>query len=506
VSLSGAGFLASRRDESPILPWLALFLILLCLIPPTGILSDNEEDYFALAARAVAKEAPPSGTAVFDASPHRFFNEHLLGPLIREIGFERAQIITRFAAALAYALVLRALFRCFAVSALDGALIILVFASLGQTLMGGEWLFGDYEAKIPAYCLVIGGLARLLRRRDLMQSALLFALAAYFHFLVGIFWFVAAMALRMVQEPAEIRRLAGASALFLAAIAPLLGTIAWSRLAMTAAGDPRFPSPDVIYSLIRAPHHAAPFLTIENFRVQWLPGFLLAGAMLASAIAIARATESPLLRHVALWLGGLLAYLFMALVASFFDRHAGSLGKFYLFRPAALLLLLWLVLVAAYLDTLEIKRAPSLKLLALALLLPNFLLGTANRIAGEHAEAARRGADMAALGAYLARDAAPEDVVLVDPALEYAFLGIERRTGHPALVMWKFMPTNDRDILEWYRRIEFRRKLFESGCAREPAYRVRFLLATPEHAAALSASCGPIVLEAGRFALLRRTG
>jgi hypothetical protein len=35
---------------------------------------------------------------------------------------------------------------------------------------------------------------------------------------------------------------------------------------------------------------------------------------------------------------------------------------------------------------------------------------------------------------------------------------------------------------------------------------VRLLLATPEHAAALSASCGPIVLEAGRFALLRRAG
>src|SRR5581483_8096407 len=106
--------------------------------------------------------------------------------------------------------------------------------------------------------------------------------------------------------------------------------------------------------------------------------------------------------------------------------------------------------------------------------LPNFLLGTANRIIGERADAALRGEDMAALGRYLARDAAPRDVVLVDPAIEYSFLGIERRTGHPSLVMWKFMPTNDRDILEWYRRIEFRRKLFESGCAREPAYRVRF--------------------------------
>ncbi len=503
MSLQEPGSAALRRGENPFFGWVALFLLLLCLMPPTGLLSDNEEDYFAMAARAVTQETPPPTSALFDASPHRFLNEHLLGALIQNLGFEPAQIVTRLAAALAYALVLAALFRSFALTALDGLLVILIFVLMGQTLMGGEWLFGDYEAKIPAYCLVIAGLARMLCRRGLVATALLLALASYFHFLVGIFWFFAALALRAWRDHRDWHRIAAACALFLAATAPLLAVIALSRVT-TAASDPTLPPPDFIYSVIRAPHHAAPFVTEASFLGQWLPGFLIAGGMIATAITVAKTTEAPMLRGIALWLGALLACLFAALAASYLDRHTCSLGKFYLYRPAALLLLLWLTLVTAYLDSLEIRHARPLKLLALALLLPNFVLGSLNRVTAERAEAAQRSADMAALRGYLARDAAPHDVVLVDPALEYAFLGIERRTGHPALAMWKFMPTNDRDILEWYRRIEFRRVLFEKGCTPNPEYRVDFLVVAPDHAAALASSCGPIVFTAERFALLRR--
>src|SRR5689334_9307716 len=165
-----------------------LFLLLLCLIPPTGVLSDNEEDYFQLAAQSVAPAAIPPGTAVFDASPHRAVSEFLLGHLIAEFGYERAQMIARAGAALLYAVALLLLFRAFALSALDGVLVVTVFALMGQALFGGEWLFSGVEAKVLAYALVLLGLALTITGRDLLAVALVFAIATYCHFLVGGFW------------------------------------------------------------------------------------------------------------------------------------------------------------------------------------------------------------------------------------------------------------------------------------------------------------------------------
>ena len=64
----------------------------------------------------------------------------------------------------------------------------------------------------------------------------------------------------------------------------------------------------------------------------------------------------------------------------------------------------------------------------------------------------------------MTRVAAPGDIVLIDPDVEIQLLDFERRTGRPTLVMWKFAPTNDADLIAWYRRIKLRRALFDQGC------------------------------------------
>ena len=60
-----------------------------------------------------------------------------------------------------------------------------------------------------------------------------------------------------------------------------------------------------------------------------------------------------------------------------------------------------------------------------------------------------------------------------------------------------------RPILEWHRRMEFRRSLFQQGCGSDPIYRTDYLLTTRDRAGFLEESCGPLVLETDRFALLR---
>jgi hypothetical protein len=498
---------AARRAwlDHPLVYAMALLLLLLCLMPPDGVLSDNEEDYFALAAQAVSLSPAPPATAVFDASHHRAVSEVFLGGLVKAVGYERAQIIARTLAAIAFAFLLTGILRRFGLSLLDAVLVIVGYALLGQTLMGGEWLFNGVEAKVIAYGLVLAGLYMAAAGPSFLAPTLLFAQATYFHFLVGGFWFFAAMAGRLIEDRREIGRVLASIALFLVIVAPLAAVIGWSRLADARALAPSagLPSADVIYSIIRAPWRAAPFLDLHSFLTQWLPGCVAAVAMLAASVAIARRPEAARWKVTTVWLAGLLGYLLVALAAAFFDRHTGVLGKLYLFRPAALTLLLWLAFAMAFLAAAAVPRWTALRLAALAVLLPMFLMGAVDRVQADRRQAAL-GPAKDALTAALAERAAPGSVVLIDPQLEWSYLDFERRTRHPSLVAFKFMPTNDPQIVEWYRRIEFRRVLFEQGCTASAAYPVDFLLTTPAHAAALTASCGPVVYATDKLALLRR--
>jgi uncharacterized protein DUF6798 len=484
---------------------LVLFLLLLCLLPPDGVLSDNEENYFQLGVQFVSTAPISAYTAVVDGSWHRIVNDGVLGGLVRLLGFAAAQIVTRIIAALAYAVALRALFRRLGLSTVDAVLVLVIFALMGQTLFGGEWLFNGYEAKVAAYALVVAGLAMVLDGRP-FAAALLCAVATYFHFLVGGFWFLATTLLLLIEDHRGWRRLVGPTLLFAASVAPLLGVISAARMLAPSGGGEALPTPDVIYSIIRAPHHTAPFLSVESFVSQWLPGVMLAGGMLAVCLAVRASTREARLAIPATWLALLLAYLFLAFIPSFIDRHTGMLGKFFFFRPASLILLLWLALVVAWLNRVIVPHAAMLKSLALLLVVPPFLLNAVNRIGNDVGSRGELSAEKRALAEVIAREAASGAVVLIDPALDLAFLDFERSTGHPMLVSWKFMPTNDPEIREWYRRMEFRRAVFAEGCAETLHYPVRFLVAQPERAAALAKTCGAVIYSGKTVTLVRRSG
>lgn len=117
--------------------------------------------------------------------------------------------------------------------------------------------------------------------------------------------------------------------------------------------------------------------------------------------------------------------------------------------------------------------------------------------------------DKAMIEDFLRGQTPPDAVVLVDPELEaflgidYSFLDIERTIHRFAPVLFKFMPTNDTEILEWQWRMEFRRSTFERGCGTDPIYRRNYLLTMRDREGFLERSCGPSVFETGRFALLR---
>ena len=442
-----------------------LVLALGLLIPPNGMLSENEENYFALAKRFVDGIAWPGTTAIFDASKHRMLSDVTLGSLVSTVGYVPAQVLTRVLAIAGYTLTLSALFRVFGLTALDAALAVMATALIGQDIIGGEWLFNGYEAKVVAYVLVLAALRIVLTRERVTVAALLFASATYFHFLVGGFWCLAAMALRVLERPRDLRPVASATALFAIAVMPLLGVIVWSRFSdasIKQATD--VPSPDVIYSIIREPHHQSPFLSWGYFRDNWLPGYVMAFPMLLACLWVAKRGETRLLRMMALWLAGLLAYLFLILGPKFIDRNSGVLGKFYLFRPSSLVLLLWLLLVLAVGAAMLGGRTWILRASLLALIGPAFLFIQGGRLVQEIPAHEALEHQKQALFQDVGRVIAPGAVVLIDPEIDMQFLDFERRTGRPTLVTWKFAPSNDRELIVWYRRIKLRQALFALGC------------------------------------------
>jgi hypothetical protein len=483
----------------------SILLFVLLLMPPTGFLTDNEEEVFAKALSAPSSENAATSSAVFDASRHRMLNEFLLRHLVAWVGFGKAQIMSRSVAAVGYAVVLAGFFRGLRLAAIDAVIVLAVFALLGQTMFGGEWLFEGYEGKVAAYCFVLGGFVAGVQGRRLVATVL-FVLAAYFHFLVGTFWFFAWLGLELLQHPRKVRRAILAAALFALATAPFFAMIWWDRAtgAVALAARPGGPSPDQIYSFMRHPHHVAPFLTWNGFVSNWLPGYLLAAAMLACAVVVARLADSAWLRRMAAWLSGLIGYLFLALVLSYVDRRTGVLGKFYLFRPASLVLLIWLAVMLAFLDSFGWRHFAMVKGLAVAFVLPPVMLHAALFINSELRSHATYDPEKQELARFLEQHAAPDSVVLLDPRLEWLFLDFERVTRRQTLVMWKRVPTNDPQILEWKRRIEFRNSVFDKGCPENPEYHFDCLLASHERAEALSASCGSIVLTTAHVRLICR--
>lgn len=482
-----------------------LVAVLLLLIPPHGILSENEENYLALAQRFVDGTAWPSATAVFDASRHRILSDTTLGVLVSQLGYEPAQIVARLLTVAAFVLVLPSLFGVFGLTALDAAVVVMSMALIGQDIVGGEWIFGGYEAKVAAYILVLAALRKILTEEQLGATALLFALATYFHFLVGGFWFAAGMVLRLLDKPQDGRRVLLAVALYGLLAAPLCGIIVWSRLADTSAALTQdVPSPDVIYSIIREPHHQSPFLTWSYFRDRWLPGYIMAAPMLLFCVWLARSSANRQLRVMAVWLVGLLAYLYLVLGPKYLDRDSGVLGKFYLFRPSSLIELLWLTLALAFAIGLAGRHARLLRGVVIAIIGAMFLYVESGRLVREIAASNATITQKALLASAVIELTAPGNIVLIDPDVEGQWLDFERRTGRPTWVMWKFAPTNDAELITWQRRMQRRQALFDQGCAAGiGAVQPVLLLTTPATAPRLAETCGPEVFRIASWVLLR---
>ncbi|KMW59731.1 putative transmembrane protein [Candidatus Rhodobacter oscarellae] len=432
----------------------------------------NEMHYFDLGLRFTHPERFTEYHAVFDGLTFRSLGLYLIGYSVAWLGHETAHAVLAFGLWLAMSAAV-----AFALNAMRVSVVVLVLAMLaflknGQELMGGEWIFDAVEGKVFAYVAVFAALGFVLRGR-LLGAAVLLALAAYMHFLVGGFWGIALIFLAMVLGHRG-RALGGMAALFVLSVLPLGWILLSGRFGVSLDYSGVDLTVNQIYSGYRHAHHVAPFESAAIFERFWRVGAIWTALLAAALLALAAIRVWPR-RSEALWLGGVTAYLVLAFGLAYLDREAHHFGTLYLFRPSSLgLLLALLVLIdgALSLAPLLLRRVAAIAFLFLMLLdvVPD-VVEQAQLSARAPTLLAALTEDEEALLIWTKENTPPRAVVFLAewPKLsqyqrEVAHLGFERLSGRATLVNYKFVPTSPEDLLRWYRLVNWSKDVATDGC------------------------------------------
>lgn len=478
---------------------LALLPMLFVLLLPVSW-SDGEETYFLLAHRRVAPEAFSTFHAAFDHSNARFLFEYLLGALINEFGYEMAHKIARITLAVGYAISLSFFFSALGLSVLRAVAVIALFCIAGEGILGNEWLFKGVESKTVAYVAVICALGFGFRRRWWVATMFV-VIATYLHFLVGGFWGLGLAFLAFLQTR-NISTSLRVLSIFLLCISPLFVIVTLEQLVQPTQISSV--TPNQIYA-IRLPHHIAPFFSKWQLWA-WSKGIIATIIMTVAFLVLAKREEKQVLPSFIFFL---LLYLCAAVAISFLDQHTLIFGKFYLFRPSSIILLLALSSIFSVKLKEQFDNTNITLRLALGLVITLFLWEHV-KIDVEKYLNNQSLPDIASLVDAVERESKPDEIVLIEPNDEkgkddtdFPYIGLPRRIPRPTLVSWKFVPTNPQDLLRWYDLLEFRKALFKEGCKTSLDYPVRLLLVFGRDTLNSVKNCGKVVWQGESGYLIR---
>jgi hypothetical protein len=479
-----------------------LLPVLVLLMLPTKW-GPNEDFYFMLSFKQVMPEAFSPYSAAFDASNARILSELVIGGTIALLGYQGAQIVLHLVMAALYAFSLAYCLTGLRLSAVDALLALGIFVLVGPDLMGGEWLFLGVEPKTFAYAFVLFALGLVCRERAGWAAAAL-VVATYFHFLVGGFWAVAIFAFHALRTD-RLRPVFGPLAGYVAGVTPLLALLVYDRYVAGGAPVPEHGlTSDYIYSILRSAWHVAPFVSLTEFR-GWADG-IVATIALCVAFTITAARVSGNQRALVVWIAGLLLYLLAALFVTYLDRHTGHLGKFFLFRPSSLVLLLSIVAAISLLNWIgEGRSGPPVVIMQRAafVVVTSLLVWEAgSEKLGDLILGGSQYADLAGLAEFVQKNAEPDAIILTNREADMGPPGVHlpRLLDRPTLVSEKFVPTNPADIYRWYDLLKFKEAVFAGDCPGPEDPPVRYLLLVePEHGR--EPPCGEVIWRSRHFVL-----
>ena len=451
-----------------------IFTILIKYQPPNGKLSSGEEMYFGFAL-ALDKEVSNnySSFGLIEIKSRYFFN-NLSVMLVKKIGHEKAQRVGRLISLILYSICLGYFFKLIGFNLFQLTICLLVFLSCGQDLFGGEWFFYSYQPKTLAYPILFLALTCIIRNR-LLESTFLLGITTHIHFLIG-GWFFLFSIIFMIIKKVSAKKFFNYFIIYLIITIPLTAYILKNYFIIVDLENfKNFPSADWIYASFRHPHHMAPFKNFSFFYGVWFSGIIISIPLTALSLHVYLKSKDNIYQNIALLNTIIFAQLYFCLILAFFDQTY-FFGKFIMFRSTSMALFLSIVLSIYWINNMIDNRVSkaNLNLFIFSIL---FLAHISNYPWKLVQMAREPNVTATDLMDFIGNNTFQDDIILIDPKLENNLLHFERYTQRPTLVTRKFIPTAKTGILEWYRRIQFKQKIF-NNIPTNGEYKYSYLITT----------------------------
>ncbi|MFA5985470.1 MAG: hypothetical protein WC782_15745 [Methylococcaceae bacterium] len=457
------------NNRKLVLQFVSIFLCLLPLIYPIAW-NDNEFNYFGIAKHNIDPNPYSQLYAAYNGQFSRVVSDFTMGVFVKFLGFDNAWIVLRFVGLVGLSLVFTIFVNVLEISVIPCAAALLIFDGLGQTYFGAEWLFRGIEPKIFAYIFILIGFIYAYKNK-LSVAIIYFALATYFHFLVGGFWSFAIFIYVYLANgfnKALIHKLC----FYVISIAPLLAFLVYDNLSLPPPDTNGFSQTiDQIYSTIRNPHHVAPF-DGDKLRSGWFRGWFYI-LLDMSILYVFYTSKCIYLRHrnFVLWTILLHAYLVIAIFIAYFDRYTQLLGKFYLFRPAALIFLLTLLIYCDiafhYVSKIKLLNYALPVILAFFIAKPIYTGLTLDNLLSISKLYDLLTDDEKIVVGWLKNNTEDSNIILFEEGYNGSFSteSFEQLVGRPSLVNWKFVPTTKYAIARWYHLMLLKRAAYSGECS-----------------------------------------
>jgi len=450
-----------------------LFASILLTLSPVGNLSGNEEMYYGLANKFLNPSWNGEYSSFILSGDYRFISDTIIGVMISYFGFENTQIIGSVFTSIIFTHAILKLCRILEIDNLYGLLSVIIFILLGQSFIGREWIFEDFEAKIFAYYFVILGINQFIINSP-YKMAFFLSLATYFHILVGVSWFgLLALALLLSDKDYQI----SLKSFFLYSLIcfPIIYLAINGFNSSGYVYDKSLPSPSYIYSYIRQYKMVVPFYSISNFVINWLPGVAVYFGIIISIYLSKKFLQNSIIIRLNTLILSSISIIFFFLVISFFD-YDGVFAKTYPYRFTSLLLLLILLYSACYLKKEDLNGKMRIGLFLLIAITPFFLInGTINSLT----EIKSRYFDSIhkyKLYNYLTENSLPNEIVLIDNSIEEELYDLERKINRPTLFTFKYITSSKKGLIEWYKRKKYKTNVFAKNMSNEEDYKYNYLI------------------------------
>jgi len=360
-----------------------------------------------------------------------------------------------------------------------------------------------------AYAAVLAAIGLAWNAR-VIWAGILVGLATYFHFLVGGFWALAILALiGLKQGNWKIAwRYIGT---YVPITLPIAYILFSERVLLPAPDISGFDlSLDQIYSVLRAPHHTAPFSSDQQMRM-WLPGSVLLVIVTVLMVPLSRRLEGDKRTQVR-WILLLNIYLMLCFVVAFIDRPTYFFGPFYIFRPNSLALFLTLMLGANLLRGVKIgKEIGILRICAPVAVILVALHRSAIAVTALfvlHQFPLERSIDPSQMELIKwLRQTDSQSTVLIENAPEAdwipRWLAMERLIHRPTFVNFKFVPTERNDLARWYRLIRWKEAVFKGECERISEQPVDYLVILRPATMKTMLACGSLAWTNDTYSVIK---